>query len=90
MNRLNALLAASLALASAVATPARADDRDVITGLLTAIILDWQAGARGDVRGPDDDDDDGRGHGWSDDDDDDGRSRDDDDDDDNGWDNDED
>lgn len=83
MNRLNALLAASVAFASAVATPARANDQDVITGLLTAIILDWQAGVRGDDRSRDDDDDDGRGRGWRDDDDDDGRSWDDDDDD--GW-----
>ena len=89
MNWLNALLAASVAFASAVATPARANDRDVITGLLTAIILDWQTGVRGDYRSRDDDDDDGRGRGWSDDDDDDddGRHWNDDDD---GWDDDDD
>jgi hypothetical protein len=76
MNRLTPLFAASVAFSAAVATPVRANDRDVITGLLTAIILDWQSGVREDVRVRDDDDDDD-GRGW-DDDDDDGRDDDDD------------
>jgi hypothetical protein len=52
MNRIDARLAVSAALASAVATPARANDRDVTSGLLTAIILDERVDVRGrDVDG---------------------------------------